>query len=140
MEDVVKAEEYFYSKFECIKLTLLLLFSKEKREIDKRFARVLFVAHCGLCQIIIVHNLSIAWFWFCAANDIISMLWRLFILCSFVATTLDKKGASVTWGSKELQETISSPDRLHLRQILLGHTAKEGEYNVVEVQSNFSWH
>lgn len=29
-------------------------------------------------------------------------------------------------------------DRLHLRQILLGHTAKENEYNVIEVSTEHS--
>lgn len=47
--------------------------------------------------------------------------------------TLDKKGASVTWDSKSKSEESFNADRLHLRQILLGHTANEDEYNVVEV-------
>lgn len=45
----------------------------------------------------------------------------------------------MTWDSKneadgevEGEEQLNA-DRLHLRQILLGHTAKENEYNVVEV-------
>lgn len=48
---------------------------------------------------------------------------------------MDKKGASVTWDCSKAgtdEESLNS-DRLHLRQILLGHTAKEGEYNVIEV-------
>lgn len=49
------------------------------------------------------------------------------------ATTLEKSGASVVWGLKDREEFSSPPDRLHLRQILLGHTAKADEYNVVEV-------
>lgn len=47
--------------------------------------------------------------------------------------SLDKKGASVTWDSKHVDENAYYADRLHIRQILLGHTAKAGEYNVVEV-------
>lgn len=48
---------------------------------------------------------------------------------------MDKKGASVTWDSKNENEDVMNADRLHLRQILLGHTAKENEYNVVEVSN-----
>lgn len=51
----------------------------------------------------------------------------------FVGATLDKKGASATWDTKSRGEDNSNADRLHLRQILLGHTAAEKEYNVVEV-------
>lgn len=47
--------------------------------------------------------------------------------------TLDKKGAKITWESKPDNEDVMNSDRLHLRQILLGHTAKENEYNVVQV-------
>lgn len=39
----------------------------------------------------------------------------------------------MTWDSKSKSEESMNADRLHLRQILLGHTAKENEYNVVEV-------
>lgn len=49
--------------------------------------------------------------------------------------TLDKKGASITWDSKPENEDVMNTDRLHLRQILLGHTAKENEYNVVQVNN-----
>lgn len=55
------------------------------------------------------------------------------IVISGTGATLDKNGASVTWDSKAEQEDQLNADRLHLRQILLGHTAKENEYNVVEV-------
>ncbi|XP_055303302.1 nucleoplasmin-like protein [Sitodiplosis mosellana] len=53
----------------------------------------------------------------------------------FYGATLDKKGASITWDSKAESEESLNADRLHLRQILLGHTAKENEYNVVEVET-----
>lgn len=52
---------------------------------------------------------------------------------SISAATLDKKGASVTWGAKDTEDFGASSERLHLRQILLGHSAKPDEYNVVEV-------
>lgn len=51
---------------------------------------------------------------------------------SQTGVSLDKKDASVTWDVKS-DEYENASDRLHIRQILLGHTAKEGEYNVVEV-------
>lgn len=56
-------------------------------------------------------------------------------LISFLVAgaTLDKNGASATWDTKAKGEDTVNADRLHLRQILLGHTAKENEYNVVEV-------
>lgn len=57
----------------------------------------------------------------------------VFIFANWIGATLDKKGASVTWDSKSESEESMNADRLHLRQILLGHTAKENEYNVVEV-------
>lgn len=45
----------------------------------------------------------------------------------YVAATLEKKGTSTTWTQWE-------PDqRLQLRQVLLAHTAKPDEFNVVEV-------
>ncbi|XP_031629258.1 nucleoplasmin-like protein [Contarinia nasturtii] len=53
----------------------------------------------------------------------------------FYGATLDKNNATVTWDSKTEQEDQLNADRLHLRQILLSHTAKEGEYNVVEVET-----
>lgn len=51
----------------------------------------------------------------------------------FEGATLDKNGASTTWDTKVKGDDSSNADRLHLRQILLGHTAKENEYNVIEV-------
>lgn len=48
---------------------------------------------------------------------------------NLIAATLDKKEPATTWQSLEWE-----PDqRLQLRQIMLGHTAKENEYNVIEV-------
>lgn len=48
---------------------------------------------------------------------------------------MTKDAPSVTWDSTKADsdEYAINSDRLHLRQILLGHTAKHGEYNVVEV-------
>lgn len=49
---------------------------------------------------------------------------------------LDKAGASVTWNGNENMEDVQGPYyKLMVKQILLGHTAKESEYNVVEVRS-----
>lgn len=56
----------------------------------------------------------------------------VFPLFANEGVSLDKKDASVTWDVKS-DEYENASDRLHIRQILLGHTAKEGEYNVVEV-------
>lgn len=51
-----------------------------------------------------------------------------------IGATLTKNGATITWDPKtdESEDGINL-DRLHIRQILLGHTAKENQYNVVEV-------
>lgn len=47
----------------------------------------------------------------------------------------------MTWDSKaDKGEEAFNGDRLHLRQILLGHTAKENEYNVVEVSQTKHLH
>lgn len=53
----------------------------------------------------------------------------------YVAATLDKKGATVTCLKEPENVDLHRYEekRLHIRQILLGHTAKENEYNVVEV-------
>lgn len=66
------------------------------------------------------------------------------IYCRIVAfgaietgVTLAKRGASVTWDPKsdDTDEGLSA-DRLHIRQLLLGHEAKENEFSVVEVSLN----
>lgn len=54
--------------------------------------------------------------------------------CISSGVSLDKKDASVTWDGKT-EEFENASERLHIKQILLGHTAKDGEYNVVEVNS-----
>lgn len=54
-------------------------------------------------------------------------------MANWIGATLEKNGASVTWDSKSENEETLNADRLHLRQILLGHTANANEYNVVEV-------
>lgn len=63
------------------------------------------------------------------------MLLSFALILNWIGATLDKKGASVTWDSKSESEESMNADRLHLRQILLGHTAKENEYNVIEVSN-----
>lgn len=51
-----------------------------------------------------------------------------------LGATLGEAGASVTWEQLGNTKAFPSPFyKLILRQILLGHTAKEDEYNVVEV-------
>lgn len=55
--------------------------------------------------------------------------------CDFeTGVTLAKRGASITWDPKsdDTDEGLSA-DRLHIRQLLLGHEAKENEFSVVEV-------
>lgn len=49
-----------------------------------------------------------------------------------IATKLDKSGATSTWQPLEWEPA----QRLAIRQLMLGHTAKADEYNVVEVSSN----
>lgn len=46
-----------------------------------------------------------------------------------LATTLDSAGATSTWKPLEWEPA----QRLAIRQLMLGHTAKENEFNVVEV-------
>lgn len=68
-----------------------------------------------------------------AACDITPIPLLTIVVC-ITGATLDKNGASATWDTKAKGgEDSVNADRLHLRQILLGHTAKENEYNVVEV-------
>lgn len=53
---------------------------------------------------------------------------------SLLATTLDATNKSVKWNV--IGDTKEFPNpfyKLIVRQFLLGHTAKEDEYNVVEV-------
>lgn len=53
----------------------------------------------------------------------------LFSLIYMIATTLDKSGATSTWQPLEWEPA----QRLAIRQLMLGHTAKPNEYNVIEV-------
>lgn len=51
-----------------------------------------------------------------------------------IALTLNEAGASATWDPLgNAEEHTGANYKLHIRQILLDHTAKEGEYNVVQV-------
>jgi len=52
----------------------------------------------------------------------------------FYGVTLSKAGASVTW-DPENKDELSSNFKLIIKQILLGHEAKENEFNVVEVEA-----
>lgn len=48
---------------------------------------------------------------------------------------LDKNGATVTWNMSDATDEALGPFyKLLIKQILLGHKAKENEYNVVEVR------
>ncbi|XP_031629412.1 nucleoplasmin-like protein [Contarinia nasturtii] len=47
----------------------------------------------------------------------------------FVAITLDKAEAEYIW------QPLEPAQRLAIRQVMLGHTAKKDEYNVVEVNA-----
>lgn len=46
-----------------------------------------------------------------------------------IATTLDKAEATSTWQPLQWEPG----QRLAIRQLMLGHTAKENEFNVIEV-------
>lgn len=47
---------------------------------------------------------------------------------------MDKAGASITWDSFGNGDDVQPTNyKLQIRQILLDHAAKEGEYNVVQV-------
>lgn len=48
-----------------------------------------------------------------------------------IATTLEKAGASSTWEPLQWEPA----QRLAIRQLMLGHTAKPGEYNVIQVRN-----
>lgn len=59
-----------------------------------------------------------------------------YIISSNLATTLDATNKSVKWDVVGDTKEFPNPFyKLIVRQFLLGHTAKEGEYNVVEVSS-----
>lgn len=51
-----------------------------------------------------------------------------------LATTLDKEQASSTWQPLQWEPG----QRLAIRQLMLGHTAKENEFNVIEVSVEIS--
>lgn len=54
-------------------------------------------------------------------------------VCIFaIATTLDKEGAESVWTPVQWEPA----QRLAIRQLMLGHTAKAGEYNVIEVRNS----
>lgn len=47
--------------------------------------------------------------------------------------TLSQAGASVTWDPERPKDEYPENFKLIIKQILLGHQAKENEYNVVQV-------
>lgn len=53
----------------------------------------------------------------------------------FAGVTLSQSGASVTW-DPENKDEYPNNFKLIIKQILLGHEAKENEFNVVEVRKN----
>lgn len=60
----------------------------------------------------------------------------LIVLPFFIATTLDSTNKSVKWDVVGDTKEFPNPFyKLIVRQFLLGHTAKEDEYNVVEVST-----
>lgn len=65
----------------------------------------------------------------------------LWLICSdsILATTLDATNKSVKWDVVGDTKEFPNPFyKLIVRQFLLGHTAKDGEYNVVEVSNLIS--
>lgn len=64
----------------------------------------------------------------------VSLRYKIVTCLYFTATTLDKAGATSTWQPLEWEPA----QRLAIRQLMLGHTAKEDEFNVVEV-SYMNW-
>lgn len=57
------------------------------------------------------------------------MKWNKMVF--IIATTLEKAGASSTWEPLQWEPA----QRLAIRQLMLGHTAKADEYNVIEVSN-----
>lgn len=57
-------------------------------------------------------------------------VWNIALI---TAATLETKGASTTWKQWEPEQ------RLQLRQVVLGHTAKPNEFNIIEVMITFSF-
>lgn len=58
--------------------------------------------------------------------------WKWITIVNWIATTLDKAGASSTWQPLQWDPV----QRLAIRQLMLAHTAKENEFNVIEVSQN----
>lgn len=56
---------------------------------------------------------------------------KKFFLLFSIATTLDKEGAKSIWTPAQWEPA----QRLAIRQLMLGHTAKADEFNVIEVCS-----
>lgn len=62
--------------------------------------------------------------------------WKLNV--HFVATTLDSSNKSVKWDIVGDTKEFPNPFyKLIVHQFLLGHQAKEDEYNVIEVRSQW---
>lgn len=53
----------------------------------------------------------------------------------FPAVTLKGENAKATWAPKEILPDDNFGTKLALKQILLGHDAKEGDYHVVEANT-----
>lgn len=119
MEDVVKTEEYFYGKIN------IVLENIDLHSHNYPFP-VLYFNGINLKK---KHTPK---YQTCMCN-------KLLLILFITAVTLDKNGASVTWDAKNSSELSVPSDRLHLRQILLGHTAKVDEYNVIEVSKHFQF-
>lgn len=56
------------------------------------------------------------------------------MICS-IATTLDKEGAQSIWTPAQWEPA----QRLAIRQLMLGHTAKADEFNVIEVSTQMNY-
>lgn len=60
---------------------------------------------------------------------------KIMLVFFSVGVTLSEAGASVTW-DPEIKDDYPCNFKLIIKQILLGHQAKENEYNVVQVNTN----
>lgn len=71
------------------------------------------------------------------SQTILGDIYYITVRFIFSGVTLSQAGASVTW-DPENKDEFPNNFKLIIKQILLGHEAKENEFNVVEVRSRIS--
>lgn len=86
------------------------------------------------CKQALFRMFAVAWPGGPVASQTLTCLILLYFRFLNTALSLTEAGSSVTFDPlANAEEHTGANYKLHVRQILLDHTAKEGEYNVVQV-------